>query len=188
MAGVFPAVPPRTGRMDGKLAIQTERFITLDELLTHHPTAKAFLSELSKKGWRYYFIDGYGKVLAELEVDSTPYTFQMQEHPRGGFTYALSVDFGRRLPMLKLKRIINLQRFIVNICSQHYPRGVTIDLTKNEVTYVHESLWVSKRAEDTEEANDVLKILQWLIEEKKFKLAVGNGEKYRELITLLRGK
>ena len=186
MAGVVPVVPPRTGCMDGKLGVQTERFITLDELLTHLPTAKAFLDELSKRGWRYYFIDGYGKVMLEMEVDSAAYTWQTHEHPRGGFAYNLSMDFGRRLPKVQLKSIINLDRFIVNICSKDYPRGVTVDLTKNEVTYVHDSLWVLKGEGCTEEAKDVLKILQWLIEEKKFKLAVSGGEKYyRELVTLL---
>ena len=186
MAGVVPVVPPRTGCMDGKLEVRTERFITLDELYTHLPTARAFLDELSKRGWRYYFIDGYGKVVMELKVDSSQYTWQTYEHPRGGFAYNLSFDFGRRLPKLQLKSIIKVDRFVVNICSKDYPRGVTVDLTKNEVTYVHESLWVSKGDGCTEEAKDVLKILQWLIEEKKFKLAVSGGEKYyRELATLL---
>ncbi|GAH61419.1 unnamed protein product, partial [marine sediment metagenome] len=141
---------------------------------------------LSERGWRYYFIDGYGKVILEMGIDSSPYTWQTHEHPRGGFTYTLSMDFGRRLPKLQLKSIIDLHRFIVNICSKDYPRGVTVDLTKNEVTYVHESLWVSKGEGCTEGAKDVLKILQWLIEEKKFKFAIDGGEKYyRELVTLL---
>lgn len=186
MAGVVPIVPPRTGSMDGKLEVQTERFITLDELLTHLPTARAFLNELSEKGWRYYFIDGYGKVTLELGIDSAAYTWQIYEHPRGGFVYNLSMDFGRRLPKLQLKRIIDLHSFIANICSQDYPRGVTIDLTKSEVTYVHESLWVLKGEGCMEKAKDLLKILQWLIDEKRFKLAVSGGEKYyRELVTLL---
>lgn len=188
MAGVVPIVPPPAGSMDGKLEVKTERFVTLDELITHLPTAKAFLKELSQRGWRYYFIDGYGMLLLELEVDSSPYTFRKYEHQRGGFAYTLSIDFERRLPKLQLKSIINLDRFIVNICSKDYPRGVTIDLTKNEITYVHESLWVSKGEGCMEEAKDVLKILQWLIEEKKFKLAVSDSNRYRELVALLGGR
>ena len=186
-AVIFPAIP-MTGSVDGKLDIRVEKFLTLDELLTHLPAAKAFLDELSKKGWRYYFIDGYGKVQKEMEISSLPYTFQVEEHPQGGFVYSISLDFGRYTPEALLKGIINLHRFIVNICSNTYPRGVTIDLTKNEVTSVHESLWVSKGKEDREGAKEVLKILQWLIEEKKFKLAVGDGERYRELLTLLGDK
>ena len=185
MAGVAPIVPPRSGSTDGKLEIQTERFITPDELIAYSLTAKAFIDELSERGWRYYFIDSHGKVALELGIDSAAYTFQTYEHPRGGFAYALSMDFGRRLPKLQLKNIIDLDRFVLNICSKDYPRGVTIDLIKNEITYVHESLWVSKGEGCTEEARDVLKILQWLIEEKEFKLAVGDGEKYRELVNLL---
>jgi len=187
MAGITPLVPPRTGIVDGKLEIKTGASLTLDELLTYRPTAEAFLNELSEKGWRYYFIDGYGTVLKEMEI-SAPYTFLASEHPRGGLTYTLSVDFGRAIPNALLKDIISLDRFVVNICSQDYPRGVTVDLTKNEVTYVHESLWVLKGKGCTEEAKDVLKILQWLIEEKKFKLAVGDGKRYRELVTLFSGK
>jgi len=186
MAGVVPVVPPRTGCMDGKLEVQTERFITLDELLTHLPTARAFLDELPEKGWRYYFIDGYGKLVMEIPIDQAAYSWQTYEHPRGGFAYNLSMDFGRRLPKLQLKSIIDVYRFIVNICSKDYPRGVTIDLTKNEATYVHESLWVSKGEGCTEEARDILKILQWLVEEKQFKLTVSGGERYyKELVTLL---
>jgi len=184
MAGITPLVPPRTGVVDGKLEIKTGASLTLDELLTYRPTAKAFLDELSEKGWRYYFIDGYGTVLKEMEI-SSPYNFVASEHPRGGFTYSLTLDFGRAIPNALLKDIISLDRFVVNICSQDYPRGVTIDLTKNEVTYVHESLWVSRGEGCTEEARNVLKILQWLIEEKKFKLAVGDGKRYHELVTLL---
>ena len=188
MAGITPLVPPRTGVVDGKLEIKTEASLTLNELLTYRPAAEAFLDELSERGWRYYFIDGYGTVLKEMEI-SSPYTFLVQEHPRGGLTYTLTIDFGRAIPNAVLKDIISLDRFIVNICSQHYPRGVTVDLTKNEVTYVHESLWVSKGEGCKEEARDVLKMLQWLIEEKKFKLGMSDGEKYyRELVTLLGGK
>ena len=90
--------------------------------------------------------------------------------------------------MLRLKKIDNVHRFIVNICSKTYPRGVTIDLAKNEITYVHDSLWVLKGEGCIEDAKDILNILQWLIEEKKFKLAVDNAERYQELVTLLGGK
>ena len=186
MAGVHPQIRLGTGFVDGKLTTQLESFLTADELFTHIPSAQALLNELSKKGWQYYFIDGYGTVQVEVDISSSPYKLQVGEHPRGGFTYALSVDFGRSIPRPQLKSIINLQRFVVNICSKHYPRAVTIDLTKNEITYVHESLWVSKGEEGIEEAKSVLEILQWLIEEKKFELAVSGGkEKYQELVTLL---
>jgi len=184
MAGITPLVPPRTGVADGKLEIKTDTFLTLDELLTYRPTAQAFLDELSENGWRYYFIEGYGTVLKEMEV-SAPYKFLVGEHPRGGFTYTFTVDFGRGIPNALLKDVISLDRFVVNICSKDYPRGVTIDLIKNEITYVHESLWVSRGEGCAEEARDVLKILQWLIDKKNYKLAVGDGEKYRELVNLL---
>ena len=187
MAIIFPGLP-QTGSVDGKLDIHIEKFLTLGELLTHLPTAQAFLDELSQRGWRYYFIDGYGTVVMELGVNPSPYTLQMKEHIRGGLSYMFSVDFWRRTPQPRLKSIINLHRFIVNICSQYYPRAVTVDLTKNEITYVHEALWVTKGKEGKEEAKDVLKLLRWLIEEKKFKLGVGDGKRYKELVTLLGGK
>jgi hypothetical protein len=185
MAGVVPIIPPRTGFTDGRLNIKIEKFIPLGELLNHVSTARAFLNELSKKGWRYFFIDGYGMGLWELEVPLSPYGFQINEHPRGGFAYTMAVDFGRCLPKLRLKDVLNLQRFVVNISSQYYPRAVTVDLTQNKITYVNESLWVSKGKGCKKEATEVLKILQWLIEEKKFKLeeAFGN-RKYLELVIL----
>ena len=185
MAGVVPLIPPRSGSTDGKLDIKVEKFIPLDELLKLLPTAKAFFNELSKKGWRYLFIDGYGMGLWELEVPSSPYAFQVNEHPRGGFAYKLAIDFGRRLPKFRLKDIVNLQRFVVNISSQYYPRAVTIDLINNKITYVHESLWALRGKGCREEAKDVLKVLQWLIEEKKFKLEESGGtKKYQELTTI----
>jgi len=186
MAGVVPILPPRTGCMNGKLEVEAERFITLDELRKNLPAATAFLDELSEMGRRYYFIDAYGRVLMELDIEATEYKWQTNEHARGGFAYNLFLDFGRRLPRVQLKEIISLDRFVVNICGKDHPRVVTVDLTKNEVTYVHDCLWVAKGKGYTKEAKDVLKILQWLIEEKKFKLAVSGGKKYyRELVALL---
>lgn len=181
---------PRTGSVEGKLDLHVEKFLTLGELLAHLPTAQAFLDELSQRGWRYYFIDGYGTVVMELGIRPLPYKLQVEEHLRGGFNYIVSVEFGRRTPQPQLKSIIKLHRFIVNIGSEYYPRAVTVDLTNNEVTYVHEMLWVSKGEEGKEEAKNVLKLLQWLIEEKKFKLGVGDGDsdRYQELVTLLGGK
>lgn len=183
-AVIFPAIPT-TGSVDGKLDIHVEKFLTLDELLTHLPTAKAFFDELSKKGWRYYFIEGYGRAVMQLEMVSSPYAVKVTEHPSGGLNFSMSVEFGRSTPRLKLGSIVDLQRFVVNICGKHYPRGVTIDLAKDEVTYVQESLLVSKGEKIKEDARDILEILKWLIKEKKFNLGVGETEKHRELLTLL---
>jgi hypothetical protein len=188
MAGVVPVVPPRTGSMNGKLYVETERFLTFDELYTHVSKYKTFFDELDKKGLRYLLIDSYSRVSMELDIVNAPYTWQSYEAPRGGFAYKLNFDFGRRLPMLNLFKVISLDRCIINICSQDYARAVTIDLIKNEVTYVHDSLWILKGEGYPREARDVLSILSWLIEGKKFKLTVSGGEKYyRELVTLVGG-
>jgi hypothetical protein len=189
MAGVIPIVPPHTGSMTGKLDVETERFVTFDELCKHLPQAKAFFDELEKKGRTFFFIDCHCKVVQEMELESALYVWQMYEAPRGGFAYKLAFDFGRRLPKLNLKKIVSLERCLVNICSKDYARGVTIDLTRNQITYVHESLWLSQGKGCAEEAKDVLTILQWLVEEKKFKLAISDGEShYRELVALMGGK
>ena len=184
-AVIFPAIP-MTGSVDGKLDIRVEKYLTLDELLTHLPTTKAFFDELSKRGWRYYFIEGYATVVMQLNMVSSPYAAHVKEHPRGGLSYSMSLDFGRSTPRLKLAGIIDLQRFIVNICGKYYPRGVTVDLTKNEVTYVQESLLVSKDEKVKEDAKDILDILRWLIKDKKFKLEVSKGK--RELVALIGGE
>ena len=90
---------------------------------------------------------------------------------------------------LNLKKIVKLERCIVNICSRDYANAVTVDLTKNEVTYVHDSLWISKGEGCIKEAKDVLSLLQWLIEDKKFKVAAKGSESYyRELVAHLGGK
>ena len=186
MAGVVPVVPPRIGSMEGRLDVETERFVTFDELCTHLPQAKAFFDELDKKGRTFFFVDCHCRVMLELEVTSAPYTWQTYEAPRGGFAYKLTFDFGRCLPKLGLKKIISLDRCEVNICSRDYARGATIDLTKNEVIYVHDSLWVSRGEGCVEEAKDVLNILRWLVEDKKFKLAINGGESYyRDLVALM---
>ena len=187
MAGITPLVPPRIGYANGKIQIETEVPLTLDELCRYCQTEKAFLDELADKGWRYYFIDGYGKVVKEIDIAS-PYTFLVTEHPRGGFTYQLSFDFQRSMPDAVLKDIHSLDRFVVNVCSKDYPRGVTVNLASKEVTFVHESLWISKGDGCTEEAKDVLRILRWLVEEKGFKLALDDSDKYQELVNLLGDK
>jgi hypothetical protein len=189
MAGVVPIVPPRTGSMAGKLEVETTRFITFDELCAHVPQVKSFLEELDKQGWKYLLIDAQGKVVMELTLAAAPYTWQSYEAPRGGFAYKLAFDFGRQLPRLALKRILGLDNCIINICSRDYARAVTVDLTKNEVTYVHDALWVSRGEGHVREAQGVLQILRWLVEEKHYKLAVSGGEgHYRELKAGLGGK
>ena len=185
MAGVVPVVPPRTGCLNGRLEVRTERFITIDELLKHYPAKKAFLDELTGMGRRYYLIDGHGTVVLEMELASAAYQWQTQEHPRGGFAYNLSIEFGRQLPKLEAKSIAQLDRFIVNICSKDYSRAVTVDLKNNEISYVHDSLWETKGSTLSAEARDVLAILQWLIEKKKFKLTASGGmPRYRKLAEL----
>jgi len=185
MAGVVPVVPPRTGCINGKLEVQTKRFITFDELLTHFPAIAAFFKELTKMGRHYYLIDSHGTVVLEMDINDTDYKWQTQEHPRGGFAYNLLMDFGRQLPKVNLKQIDSLDRFIVNICSKDYSRAITINLINNHITYVHDSLWSLKGNKITADARDVLNILQWLVDKKKFKLEMKGGlERYRKLIAL----
>ncbi|MFC1901696.1 hypothetical protein ACFLX3_02060 [Chloroflexota bacterium] len=188
MASVHPGLRLGTGLMGGKLTTQSETALTASELFTYIPAAQVFFDELSKKGWRHYFIDGYGTALVELDIDSLQYNLKAAEYPRGGITYTLSIDFERHVPRAQLKGIVNLQRFIVNICSQSQPRGVTVDLAKNEITYVHDSLWGLKGKKGIEEAKEILDIVQWLIKEKEFKLGVDDGKRYQELVTILEGK
>lgn len=188
MAGVVPIVPPATGVLDGKLNIQVEKFLALDEIITHVDSARDFLGEVIRKSWKYLFIDGYGLAEMELEVGSSPYSFKSGEHPHGGFTYAISIDFGRRLPKMQVKDIINLHRFTVNICSQQFSRAVTVELTRNEITYVHDCLWISKGEGCYNEAREVFEILNWLIEKRNFKLATADAERYQELVSLFGGK
>jgi hypothetical protein len=189
MAGVIPIVPPRTGTMVGKLDVETERYVTFDEAYAHLPEFKTFFDELDKKGWSFLLIDCNCRVVLELDIASAPYVWQSYEAPRGGFAYKLAFDFGRSLPKLGLKKIVSFDQCVVNIRSRDYARGVTIDLTKKEITYVNESLWVSKGEGCAEKAKGVLEILRWLVEDKKYTIAASGGEKhYRELASLLGGK
>jgi hypothetical protein len=189
MAGVIPIVPPRTGTMVGKLDVETERFVTFDEACAHLPEVKAFFDELDRKGWSFLLIDCNCRVIMELDIASAPYVWQSYEAPRGGFAYKLAFDFGRSLPKLSLKKIVSFDRCVVNIRSRDYARGVTIDLTKKEITYVNESLWVSRGEGCAEKAKGVLEILRWLAEDKKYRIAASGGEKhYRDLVSLLGGK
>jgi len=123
----------------------------------------------------------------EMLIEAAPYTWQSYEAPRGGFAYTLDFDFGRRLPRMALKNVISLENCIINIRTRDYARGVTVDLIQKAVTYVHESLWVSCGKGCTSEAKQVLQILRWLVEDKKFKLAVSGGESYYRKLSALMG-
>lgn len=189
MAGVVPIVPPRTGTMGGKLQVETNRFITFDELCSHVPHIKAFFDELDKKDFKYLLIDSHGRAVMEIDIEAASYIWQSYEAPRGGFAYKLDFDFGRRLPRMNLKSIISLENCIINIRTKDFPRGVTVDLIKNEITYVHDSLWVLKGEGCSKEAREVLRVLNWLISDKKLKIAAPGGEKhYKELAALMGGK
>ena len=188
MAGTASSSSSAKANINGILDILVEKSLTLGELIDYLPDAKALLDEITRKGWKYYFIEGYGTALMEMQIYSLPYNLKKQEHLRGGHTYTLMIDFGRVIPSPQLKGINDTQKFVVNICGKYYPRSVTIDLVKNEVTCVHDALWEFKGGQGREEAEDVLKILQWLVEEKKFKLASGDVKRYRELVALLGGK
>jgi hypothetical protein len=183
MAGVIPIVPPPQGVMGGKLEVETPRFLTVNELREHAGAINEFLKELEMKSWRFLLIDSHGLVVMEMELEEASYVWKMYEAPRGGYAYALSFDFGRRLPKLTPKRIVRLENCIFNICSAEFPRAVTIDLTTNEITYVHECLWVQKGKGCHKEACNVLKILRWLVEEKQFLFQDGEGNThYRDII------
>jgi hypothetical protein len=189
MAGVVPIVPPRTGSMSGKLEVEAERFITFNELCSHVPPVKAFFDELDKKGLKYLLIDSHGKVVMEITLEAAPYTWQTHDAPRGGVTYKLAFDFGRHLPRMGPKNVISLENCIINIRTRDYARGVTVDLIQKAVTYVHDALWVSRGEGCAREAKEVLQILRWLVEDKKFKLEVSGGESYyRELMASMGGK
>jgi hypothetical protein len=189
MAGVVPIVPPRTGTMGGKLQVETERFVTVDELYYHVIDFKNFIDELDKKGLKYLLIDCHGKVVMEIAIEAAPYIWQSYEAPRGGFAYKLDFDFGRRLPRMGLKSVISLENCIINIRTKDFARAITIDLVKKSVTYVHDSLWVLQGQDCARESQEVLKVLHWLVKNKRFTLEVSGGEShYRKLVALMGGK
>ncbi len=181
MAGITPLVPPRTGAVNGKLDIKTDTHLTHDELLKFCPQFEPFLDEITKKGWRYLYIEGFATVVKQMII-SSPYRFMVGEHPQGGLIYTMNIDFGRNIPDANLKELLNLDRFIINISSKDFPRAVTADLVKKEVIYVHESLWISEGKECKDEAGRVLEILRWLVDEKKFTIKTDDRNKYRELV------
>jgi len=189
MAGVVPIVPPRTGTMGGKLQVETDRFIIFDELYANVPEIRAFFDELDKKKLRYLLIDSHGKVQMELAIEAAPYVWQSYEAPRGGFAYKLDFDFGRRLPRIKLNKVLNVENCIINIRTADLVRGLTLDFIKKDISYVHESLWASKNAKSSKEARDVFKVLKWLVDVKRFKIsAQGGSKRFKELATLMGGK
>ncbi|MFC1971284.1 hypothetical protein ACFLV0_05100 [Chloroflexota bacterium] len=188
MAATASSSSSAKANINGVLDILVEKSLTIGELIAYLPDAKAVLDEITRKGWKYYFIEGYGTALMEIQICSLPYSLKKQEHLRGGHTYALMIDFGRVIPTPHLKGVSDAQKFVVNVCGKYYPRSATIDLVNQEISFIHEAFWEFKGGQGREEAEDVLKILQWLIEEKKFKLASGDVKRYRELAALLGGK
>lgn len=158
--------------------VSTGRMMATD-ILSFHPEIQAKLDLLEKKGWKYLFIEMQGTSNAEISFDRakfkivpSPRRVIQEEHEMVSPDNTVEISIGQELP--KVVGIPEVQLFKINICSKSFPRAATVDLSKDEVTYLHDFFWKWEPGSELDErklsdAMEVYAIASWLIDENKFR-------------------
>jgi len=134
-----------SGDAEGHLSLLTARMIPL-EILTFHPEIQKTLDEVEKKGWKYLYIETIATSRAEItlvksrfRIVRSPRKLADDGHSIEAADNVVELSIGRELP--EIKAIPEVRLFRVNICSKSFPRAATVDLSKLEVTYLHDPFW-----------------------------------------------
>jgi hypothetical protein len=155
------------GFTKGKLSIEYTDMVYPLAVLEFHPEIKAQLDEISKQGWTYLFIESRAKSVSEFEIDQS---YRLLED---GVGYYVQLYLGDHPP--PITGMPEVTMFIINICTKSFPRAVTIDLSKNMITYIHEAFWEWQEGWKDDptrlaQATEVYEVARWVLEVKKMKL------------------
>jgi hypothetical protein len=164
------------GDAEGRLSLTSTGRMIASDILAFHPEIQAKLDEIEKKGWKYLYIETIGTSKSEITLAKSTYKIMPSPyHPegRGLPDNIVEITIGHEVP--KVKAVPEVPLFKVNVCSASFPRAATVDLSKDEVTYLHEPFWKWEVGSEVDEkklsdAKEVYEIAAWLIDEKKFKL------------------
>jgi len=182
------------GEANGSLTLKFKGLMQGYDVLRFHPEIQAQLDEISKKGWKYLFIQIAGTGISEVKVQTLPYRLRIGSSFTGRAMPPppiLEVTFLNGPP--DLTGIPEVHEFRINVCSKSFPRAVVLDLAKGAVTYIHDALWKWDKNWATDgtklsEAKEVFEVATWLVDEKRYKLADSlDSARYQELVGQFRG-
>jgi len=173
-----------TVRLKGELNLSE------DDVKRFHPWIDPLLEEIKKKGWKYNFSNVNAEVLVELDLNELTLTLKyypprIEEFEEKG-TYEISAEIGNDPPAVM--KILSVEKFNVEISTEHCWRAVEIDPFKREIKWIYDVLWSGLNKDGPNrlsEAREVYEVAKWLIEEKGFKPANDYVVKdYKKLLDL----
>jgi hypothetical protein len=170
------------GFAKGKLSLEYTGLVTQGPVLKFHPEFEAKLDEITQQGWGYYIIETRGRSVSELDIDQT---YRLLADGSG---YYVHLAIGEDPP--PVTGIPEVTEFRINISTKSYPRAVTVDLTRDTITYIHEALWEWQEEwkDDTTklvQATEIFEIARWLLDVKKMRLREGlDMDRFRKLSEL----
>lgn len=183
--------PLERGRAQGKLALTSFEKADLKELLVNEQQIARELEvlqrEIKEKAWKLEYSDHIVRKSGEIEINDIEY--QLMPWSIFKSNYSIMLDIGTVFPIVKEVR---LHKLIYDIATDKMKYDkVSIDLVKKEVTHINEIFWNWEESWENDpeklvEAFETLKVLKWLIEEKKYVLGNDYDEiKYRRIRELL---
>ena len=191
---------PPNGEVSASLRLRSTGMTTAEAILSFHPEIKSQLDEVKKHGWVYLYIRNSATAECEVELPKSSYRITWGPQRYGGWDETAGREEQVRPPPevievslgsvpLEIKRMPEVQEFVVNICSKSFPRAATVDLAKSpgSVTFLNDPFWKWEVGSEVDEkklsdAKEVYEIASWLIDEKNFRLAREvTEERYSEL-------
>ena len=187
---------PQNGEAKGSLALTSKGAISQEDVLKFHPELKAYIDGILKQGWSYVCVEATGRATSEVTAEGSKYwlgappAFMRSASPKVGTAapqeYGLTVYLGTAPP--EVKAVPEVHNFLITISTKDFPSAVSADLVKRMVTNIHFSFWKWEKGWETDkkklsDAREIQKIVAWLVEVEKFKLAdVFKPERYQELM------
>jgi hypothetical protein len=167
------------GFAKGRLSLEYTGLVNPAAVLKYHPEFQARLDEILQHGWTYYLIETRGRSVSDVDIDQT---YRMLSD---GLGYSVYLGLGEEPP--GVTSVPEVTEFRINISTKSFPRAVTVDLTKDTITYIHEAFWEWQeewKGDSTKllQATEVYEVAKWLLDVKNMKLVEGlDMERFRKL-------
>lgn len=167
------------GFAKGKLSLEYTGLVVPAAVLKFHPEFQARLEEIVQHGWTYYLVETRGRSVSDVDIDQS---YRMVADGRGYFVY---LSLGEETP--PVTGLPEVTEFRINISTKSFPRAVTVDLTKDTITYIHEAFWEWQEewkddSTKLSQATEVYEVAKWLLDVKNMKLVEGlDMGRFREL-------